>query len=286
MTNHTGKYGTGKPFSSFSNLRSRTEFPPEVHSFMQMESSVTGMTRFCDVSTLLFLVKRAKDYGNNNDNKRMKKAVHVWACAVLARSDIPANQPGKRAHTVATTILENGLMAALASFGQTTKNSMENDMEEETQEVRVNAERNEMVALLQGSKGAQFVRVQMQHSRLDEHDKHNNRNVGPQLTYKAIDLNLEVGEYVIVQYRDRLGIGVVNKVFEDVPTSDEYDYNTQMRHMVQKIDVDRAKQLTLLDRNILRKITGSEAQSRMERLMRHMGGQIDTITLELPALTK
>ena len=54
----------------------------------------------------------------------------------------------------------------------------------------------------------------------------------------------------------------------EAPTSNEYDYTREMKHVVQKIDVDRALRLAALDKSILKKITASEAQDRMERLLR------------------
>lgn len=154
------------------------------------------------------------------------------------------------------------------------------------EEVKVNADRNEMIALLQHAKGARFVQVHMQHSRLDNRES-TQAAVAPRLTYKYIPQyvgKLNEGDYVIVQYAHRLGIGVVDKVLTEAPTSDEYDYNKSLRHVVQRIDVEKSAQLSALDRKMLKTITQSEANDRMERLTRQLGIALDKVTLELPAI--
>lgn len=145
---------------------------------------------------------------------------------------------------------------------------------------RVNADRNEMIALLQGAKGAQFVNIRTNSSRLSTTKIKS--GVAPEFTYKAIDLDLKVGDKVVVQWRERFGIGEVVKVFSDVPTSSEYDYSHELKHVVQVIDTKRSLQLEELDRQMLRKITASEASDRLERLTRQLGIDMDQITLALP----
>lgn len=261
MTNHVGSYGTGKTYSSFKGLVTRAKLPYVVYQFLKYDAGYTGMRQFCSQETLGVINSGyARNMYNNDDRCQ---AISCWNAARKARTDLRKNPEDCR-QVIDEIEAENG----------------DSDMIEEKM---VNADRNEMVALLQGAKGAQFVRVHMQYSRLDDHDEQQKR-VGPKLTFKAVDLDLAEGDYVIVQYRERLGIGIVDKVFADAPTSDEYDYRQQLKHVVQKIDVQRSKQLTELDRQMLKKITASEAQDRMERLTRQLGIAIDQVTLELPKL--
>lgn len=149
---------------------------------------------------------------------------------------------------------------------------------ENTMERKVHPERNEMIATLQGHLGAKFVTVTVAATAANERPVF--------LTYKAIDLDLKEGDGVIVQFRDTLALGRVNMVYDEVPTSDEYDYTNALRHVVQKIDVARSAQLTALDKQMLQKITASEASDRFERLQRQLGAVIDTMTLTLPELPK
>lgn len=259
--NHTGCYGPNKPYSSFDRLPQRAGLPLAVHMYLSLRG-VTGMAKFVTAEALNLINKGSED--SHYTNKARCQAISVWNAARTARKDLTkANDP---------TLPD-----------EDDEDNERRDKMEQDDVKMVNADRNEMVALLQGAKGAQFVKVHMQHSRLDDHDSQQ-RRTAPRLTYKAVDLNLAEGDYVIVQYRERLGIAVVEKILEDAPTSDEYDYRNQLKHVVQKIDVTRAKQLAELDRQILKKITASEAQDRMERLTRQLGIAMDAVTLELPKL--
>lgn len=150
---------------------------------------------------------------------------------------------------------------------------------------RVNAERNEMVALLQSAKGAKFVTVVAQPSSMNVTLSHESRmKGGVKYTYKAVDLDLKAGDFVLVQFRGRLGIGMVIEVLGEPPTSNEYDWTIEMKHVIQKLDIDRSRQLAQLDKNMLKTITNSEAQDRLERLTRQLGIAMDKITLELPPI--
>lgn len=260
--NHTGYYGPNKPYSSFDKLPQRAGLPLPVHIYLSSHC-VTGMAKFV-TAEVLNLINEGYEEGLYQSKARLQ-AISVWNAARTARKDlVKAKDP------------------SLPDEDDILNNEWRDDMEQDDVKM-VNADRNEMVALLQGAKGAQFVMVYMQPSRLDDHDSQQKR-AAPRLTYKAVDLDLAEGDYVIVQYRDRLGIGVVEKILEDAPTSDEYDYRQQMKHVVQKIDTQRSKQLAELDRQILKKITASEAQDRMERLTRQLGIAMDAVTLELPKL--
>lgn len=259
--NHTGCYGPNKPYSSFDRLPQRAGLPLAVHMYLSLRG-VTGMAKFVTAEALNLINEGSED--SHYTNKARCQAISVWNAARTARKDLTkANDP---------TLPD-----------EDDEDNERRDKMEQDDVKMVNADRNEMVALLQGAKGAQFVKVHMQHSRLDDHDSQK-RRTAPSLTYKAVDLDLVEGDYVIVQYRERLGIAVVEKILEDAPTSDEYDYRNQLKHVVQKIDVTRAKQLAELDRQILKKITASEAQDRMERLTRQLGIAMDAVTLELPKL--
>lgn len=261
--NYTGTYGPNKPYSSFDRLPQRAGLPLAVHTHLSLHG-VTGMAKFVTAEALNLINKGGED--GYYTNKARCQAISVWNAARTARKDLTkAKDP------------------SLPDEDDDILNDERRDEMEQDDVKMVNADRNEMVALLQGAKGAQFVKVHMQHSRLDDRDERHGR-VGPLLTYKAVDLDLAEGDYVIVQYRERLGIAVVEKILEDAPTSDEYDYRNQLKHVVQKIDVTRAKQLAELDRQILKKITASEAQDRMERLTRQLGIAMDAVTLELPKL--
>lgn len=274
-------YGPNKPFSNFSELTKRAGFPKIIMDYLKHSVRMSGMGLFLTMDMRHFMRVMPLDYKPYGyvadrryvDGQTKRSALEIWH---LAREAVLGIQPPL---TKAGNInLDYG--------------NKEEDMTNEkyidptsyrAEEINVNAERNEMVALIQGHKGAQFVNVRMQHSRLDETES-SAKKVGPRFTYKAIGLDLKEGDYVIFQYIDRLGIGVVDHVFTETPTSDEYDYNKKLCHVVQKIDVNRSKQLTALDRNLLRTLTQSEAQSRMERMTRQLGTALDSITLELPVL--
>lgn len=269
--NHTGSYGPNRSYSSFDRLPQRAGLPLPVHTHLSFHG-VTGMAKFVTTEALN-LINEGYEGGLYQSKARLQ-AISVWNAARTARKDlIKAKDP---------TLPDEDDEWYETWVKKPRYNERRDEMEQDDVKM-VNADRNEMVALLQGAKGAQFVKVHMQHSRLDEHDSQQ-RRTAPRLTYKAVDLDLAEGDYVVVQYRDRLGIGVVEKILEDAPTSDEYDYRTQLKHVVQKIDVTRAKQLAELDRQILKKITASEAQDRMERLTRQLGIAMDAVTLELPKL--
>lgn len=174
-----------------------------------------------------------------------------------------------------------------------------------TEEVKGNADRNEMIALLQHAAGAQFVLVRPQSYTLRameidlEDDLEielpypNNRLANakpkakpassvPALTYKAINLALGVGDIVIVQYKSRFAIGLVELVMEEPPTSAEYDYRLPIRNVIQKVDVELSEGLSLMDREMLKKITRSESKDRLERITRQLGIDVSSITLEIP----
>lgn len=252
MTNHCGSYGPNQMFSNFKKLVPRASFPYLVRVYLSHEHGMTGMRDFCGDSTDL---KIRKGHVNGHyDSLKRDAAIEIWRKARAARTDIVKPTPSE---------------------------------ETEPMDNPVNADRNEMIALLQGAKGAQFVQVQQCYSRVrvDEEGK-THRKGGPILTYKAIDLELKEGDTVVVQYRDRFGIAVVTKVMEEAPTSDEYDYSVKLKHVVQKIDTHRSAQLEALDRQMLRKITASEASDRLERLTRQLGLELDKITLTLPDVDK
>lgn len=163
--------------------------------------------------------------------------------------------------------------------------------EEEPMTVKMNAERNEMIALIQHAKGVQFVEVTIQTSTLvpagvDELGEILDRpksKTSPILTYKAMGLDLVPGDIVVVQFRSRYGLAKVFRVLEDVPTSAEYDYENQMRFVIQKVDVERSAALDDIDRQLLKRLTASEAKDRVERLTRQLGISLDEIVLELPS---
>lgn len=259
MTNHCGSYGPGNKYSSFRMLAKRAGLPHSVLQWLGPLQGITGMRGFVDQKTL-GLINRGHQRGFYDNDERCA-AISVWNAARKARVDLRKSPVDE----------QQLLDEANEEYGD----------EEMSEEKMVNADRNEMVALLQAAKGAKFVTVHMQHSRLDGHG---GSKIGPRLTYKAVGLDLNKGDYVIVQYHERLGIGVVETISDEAPTSDEYDYRQSLKHVVQKIDTDRAKQLALLDRQILQRITASEAQDRMERLTRQLGIAMDQITLELPKL--
>ena len=279
-------YGPNKPFTNFSALTKRAGFPAIVMDYLKYSIGVSGMGLFLTMDMRHFLHVMPHNYKpyaytpdrHYVDGQTKRSALEIW---YMAREAVLGVKPP---YTKAGNInLDYG--------------NKEEDMTNESyidptsyhgEEVNVNAERNEMIAernemiaLIQGYKGAQFVNVHMQLSRLDETGQ---KRVGRRFTYKAIGLDLKEGDYVVVQYLERLGIGVVDHVFAETPTSDEYDYSKNMRHVVQKIDVTRSKQLVALDRQLLRSLTQSEAQSRMERMTRQLGVALDAITLELPLL--
>lgn len=180
-----------------------------------------------------------------------------------------------------------------------------------TDEVKGNADRNEMIALLQHAAGAQFVSIRPQSYTiraadsidLEEDDvdaapypynrigklenakpKPKTASSVPALTYKAINLALGVGDMVIVQYKSRFAIGLVDVVMEEPPTSVEYDYRLPIRNVVQKIDVGLSEGLSLMDREMLKKITRSESKDRLERITRQLGIDVSSITLEIPKI--
>lgn len=164
----------------------------------------------------------------------------------------------------------------------------ETPIKEKKMDPQVNPDRNEMIALLQGAKGMQFVQIVMNFSRLtddEEPDDLRPKSKGPALIYKALELDMKRGDVVVVQYKERLGIGRVVKVLTEAPTSDQYDYRFPLRHVIQKIDLVRSAQLDALDEGMLKKITASEAQDRLERMTRQLGIALADISLELPAPT-
>lgn len=280
------KYGQMKRFSSLEGLPERAGFPVSILMYLRHSQQISGMG--------LFLTMDMARAMRNLPTMAWNEVILIPAHKVTTSHKLLAMQIWHEARQevlgITPPLTRKGVINTDYS-GQAERNeemaidpNYERYTDPTTQNVHVNAERNEMVALLQHAKGAQFVKVHMQHSRLDEYEE--KTKAAPRLTYKAVGLELVVGDYVIVQYRERLGIAVVEKVLDDVPTSDEYDYRNQLKHVVQKIDTDRAKQLTALDRKLLKTLTQSEAQSRMERLTRQLGVAMESISLELPDLTE
>lgn len=283
------KYGQMKRFSSLEGLPERAGFPESILIYLRHVHNISGMGLFLTMN----MAKAMRDLPTMSWNTN----IHIPAHKVTTSHKLLAMQIWHEARQevlgITPPLTRKGIINTDYS-GQAERNEEMNPdtidelyIDPTTRDVHVNAERNEMVALLQHAKGAQFVKVHMQHSRLDTHEERSPQTkAAPRLTYKAVGLALVEGDYVIVQYRERLGIAVVEKVLDDVPTSDEYDYRSQLKHVVQKIDTDRAKQLTALDRKLLKTLTQSEAQSRMERLTRQLGVAMDSISLELPDLTE
>lgn len=252
MTNHCNNYGPNREFSSFRELVRRSSLPRVVRDYLKFTYGYSSMSDFCSYGTRKLIEEGEENRHFTRD--QALAAVDVW---VRARDNRPD-------------------LALPASHSPPTE-------EEEPMDNPVNADRNEMIALLQGAKGAQFVQVQQCYSRVrDDEEGKTHRKGGPTLTYKAVDLDLKEGDTVVVQYRDRFGIAVVTKVMTEAPTSDEYDYSVKLKHVVQKIDTHRSTQLEELDRQMLRKITASEASDRLERLTRQLGIELDKITLTLP----
>lgn len=248
-------YAPNQTYSSFSALPRRAKFPGIVREYLKEVHGYTSMADFCQYATKdrINQGRKRNRYGSGD----AVRAYKIWVEACTARTDLVEGRINPEFHI---------------------------DEEERPMEKTVNADRNEMIALLQGAKGAQFVTVEQSFSRLvdDEYSKNLQGKSGPLLTYKAVDLDLKQGDVVVVQYRERYGIGIVHQVLLDVPTSDEYDFNIKLRHVIQKIDTHRSAQLEELDRQMLRKITASEASDRLERLTRQLGMDMDKITLTLP----
>lgn len=250
MSNHTGSYGPGLMFSSFRHLPSRADLPMPVHFQLRHTYGFTSMKDFCDDKTPAILLAILQ--AGHCHEVSYKRALAIWIKARDRRTDL-INQ----------------------------EQTM--DKEDDTEETYGNADRNEMIALLQHAKGAQFVRVQQCWSRLqnDEGKKHA-RETGPTLTYKAHGLDLKEGDTVVVQYGERYGIGVVAEVLGEVPTSSEYDYRRPLKWVVQLVDGVRSASLTRHDAQILKRLTESEAHDRLERLTRQLGISLDDETLALP----
>lgn len=255
MTNHCGSYGPNREFSSFDKLPGRAGFPSRVKAYLKISRGLQNMMQFCSHTTGQKIMDGWGLGSGGYSVQERDAAIRIWEKAREARPDIATNPRPTE--------------------------------EEEPMDNPVNADRNEMIALLQGAKGAQFVQVQQCYSRVrDDEEGKTHQKGGPTLIYKAVDLELKEGDTVVVQYRDRFGIAVVTKVMEEAPTSDEYNYSVKLKHVVQKIDTHRSAQLEALDRQMLRKITASEASDRLERLTRQLGLELDKITLTLPDVDK
>lgn len=262
---------SGTRWSSFQKLKERAQFPYQVHNYLGFECGISSMVNFfrIEVPELILAGQRSGEYRD----KTAERAIQVW---LTGRHEVfgIANPPE--------------LFSKTQQLIQTAPEGA--SMKEETMDNQVNADRNEMIALLQGANGMQFVKVVMNHSRLadegvnDLADDAPKGKSGPALTYKALDLNLSNGDVVLVQYRERFGIGRVVKVYEEAPTSNEYDYRQPLRHAVQKVDVARSAQLEALDEGMLKKITASEAQDRLERLTRQLGMSVGDFKMELPRI--
>lgn len=261
------------PFSSFQKLKNRARFPYAVHNYLGFECGMSSMRRFFYLSTPELIMKGVKS--NNHSRETALRAIRIW---VDGRKEVFGAYNPPELLDIVSNLIGNKIAPEGAS------------MKEETMDNQVNADRNEMIALLQGANGMQFVKVVMNHSRLTEEgvndlaDDAPKGKSGPALTYKALDLNLSNGDVVLVQYRERFGIGRVVKVYEEAPTSNEYDYRQPLRHAVQKVDVARSAQLEALDEGMLKKITASEAQDRLERLTRQLGMSVGDFKMELPRI--
>lgn len=294
-------------FSAWEKLRNRGGLSEKVYRALKYGYGVTSMAQFAHDAVWLYIEigHRAGFYGE----KERDTAQDLWV-ECRKELNLPNVMPWARTlkwHKEAVDSFipsasainhydSEGYLRGLRVAGEQVFNYMAQaedsaeifrkgpDMTTEPQ-IRVNAERNEMIALLQHAKGAKFVKVTSQSSRLYETDSEVTGRTGPSLVYKDTQgLDLKVGDTVLVQYRERLGIGKVVHVLDDVPTSDEYDWSIPLKHVVSKIDVDLPKRLALMDRNMLKTITQSEAHDRLERLTRQLGIAMDQVTLELPSL--
>lgn len=267
-------YGPNKKFSSFKDLPHRARFPRSVHAWLEEAHGISGMAWFLTMNLPEAMEKLNLQgiYGGHRGYRYDRNSI-ATAFTITLQDTVTAAELWREArHDVL------GLQPPTPEWEQPQED------EDMTADIKVNADRNEMIALLQGAKGAKFVKVTMQNSRLEDaqSDTKPIKYAGLTLTYKAIGINLKRGDLVIVQYRDRFGIGRVVEVLADTPTSDEYDYSMPLRHVISKLDVTRSEQLLALDKSLLQKITASEANDRLERLTRQLGMTMDSITLELP----
>lgn len=254
------KAGTG--FSSYRRLKGNQtdQLPYKVHDYLTGEWAISSISAFMKLETPRLILQ-----GLREGKFKSGEFHRAQSCWLVGRLRLFGEEYAKlpKDCEYLTTIEEEPKM-----------------------DNKVNADRNEMIALIQGAKGMQFAKVVTQFSRLEdaagEGDNPRTLRQGPALTYKALNLDLKVGDIVVTQYRERFGIGSVVKIYEEAPTSNEYDYSNPLRYVLSKIDVDLSERLSALDNSMLKKITASEAQDRLERLTRQLGMDLSAITLELP----
>lgn len=233
----------GHKYGRFLSLVERAGFPKDVHAYLSVGLGMTSMEEFVGPDTLK-LIEHGASVGYIDYATKCEALSH-WNAA-------------RKAHGVYKTPRDNEIQE-------------ENDMNGEN----IAAGRNEMIALLQASKGAKFALVTT-----------SAKGRGTLLTYKYIPQHvgeLAVGDIVVCQRGtvDYL-VGTVDSILDEPPTTDEYNYNITLRHIIRKVDVEKSEALRELDRRMLKAITASEATDRLERLMRQLGTTADAISMDLP----
>lgn len=281
-------------YANFDKLSHRTPFPRNVRNYLCDVTGITGMAQFLRPDTLLKLTTLKEETARNEEWRRaplhrtfhrtsganpygistddVETAIRMWHLIRTAAENI-SSPP---------TQLETGETEMSRSNNHMSRNNnhmgLDDDDLRDARAEFMNADRNEMIALLHHAKGAQFVVIA---NRLS----HGSRG-GDKCTAKAIGLNLSEGETVLCSSGHDKGmfIGIVSSVLPEAPTSAEYDYRHAMRHVIQRVDEDRLDALRKLDKELLQRITASEAQDRLSRLTAQLGLTLDDISLALPAV--
>lgn len=265
-------------YANFDQLSRRTLFPRNVRSYLRGVTGITGMVQFLSRDTLNRLTMLKEEISRNEKNRRgpLHRVFHrAYEANPYGISMAEIETAIGMWHLIRTAAENKINPPTQPETGETEMSRNNNHMSLDdddnlrgAREQLVNADRNEMIALLQHAKGAAFVSVACS---------------GNTFVYKAVKLDLAEGDIVVVQVRDHVQIGTVTAVLPEPPTSDEYDYRKPMKHVVQKVDMDRDESLRLLDKNMLKRITSSEAQDRLSRLTAQLGISLDSITLDLPS---
>ena len=283
-------------YANFDQQTRRTPFPRNVRNYLRDVTGITGMAQFLSRDTLLKLTTLMEETARNEENRRapLHRSFHRASGANpygISKADTEvAIRMWHLIRTAAENIsspptqLETGETEMSRNNNHMNRNNNHMNLDGDGDDVRdaraefMNADRNEMIALLHHAKGAQFVGIA---NRCTDGSRGSWNCIA-----KAIGLDLSEGETVLCSSGRGKGlfVGIVSSVLPEAPTSAEYDYRQSMQHVIQRVDEDRLDALRKLDKELLQRITASEAQDRLSRLTAQLGLTLDDISLALPAV--
>lgn len=117
-----------------------------------------------------------------------------------------------------------------------------------------------LISVLQATKGVQTVKVKFSKN-------------GEAYTYKTL-LDLEPGQFVVVECRDAYSIAKVIKMDE---TPDVLDESFELKWVVHPVDTARIDEIREEERRLSKQLALSEAKKRMHEM-------VGELNIEMPAL--